>query len=142
MSNLSVCLSSYFTEFFIYMHVLRIVTKYILHLLWILLKHHFYFISYKKVQIMISKTDLDGSVFFIQGSYFLFLEIITSRYFQIAYYTFLILKISNLLEFLFFLFCFVFYSYVFNLISVKNMDVKSIRCNSTLYNLWGKSLPT
>ena len=117
------------------MHVLRIVTKYILYLLWILLKHHFYFISYKKVQIMISKMDLDGSVFFIQGSYFLFLEIITSRYFQIAYYTFLILKNSNLLEFLFFLFCFV-------LISVENMDVKSIRCNSTLYNLWGKSLPT
>ena len=62
-----VCLSSYFTEFWIYVHVLRIeriVTKYILHLLWILLKHHFYFISYKKVQIMISKMDLDGSVFF------------------------------------------------------------------------------
>ena len=90
--------------------------QYILYLLWILLKHHFYFISYKKVQIMISKMDLDGSVFFIQGSYFLFLEIITSRYFQIAYYTFLILKNSNLLEFLFFSFV-LFFIHMFLILS-------------------------
>ena len=142
MSNLSVCrpiLPNFKYTYMCYGLNGLWLSTYILHLLWILLKHHFYFISYKKVQIMISKMDLDGSVFFYSR---IILPLLRDHHIPLLskFHTtpFWFKKIQIFWN-SFFSCCF--FIHMFNLISWKNRDVNSIRCNSTLYNLWGKSLP-